>query len=285
MPGNTNFFQGRLVALLTKHEKERVIKPVFEKATGSYVLVKKDFDTDQLGTFTREVTRTGTQLETARVKAKKGMELLGTDLGLASEGSFEPHPLLSFLPWNIEIVLLVDSLKNIEICGETANSNTNYDHLVTSDYRETEEFARKIGFPEHWLVIYPDNNKHQAIKKGINTWERLKDKFTWATKSSPTRKVFLETDMRAHANPTRMLNIQKATEDLIRKLNQSCPKCNTPGFSIVEKEKGLPCEWCGRPTKSIKAVVFTCKKCGFNKKESFPKTKKAPAGSCQYCNP
>lgn len=34
------------------------------------------------------------------------------DIGLASEGSFGPHPLIPFLPWNVEIVLLVDNREN-----------------------------------------------------------------------------------------------------------------------------------------------------------------------------
>lgn len=40
---------------------------------------------------------------------KDGVNL---DIGLASEGSFGPHPLIPFLPWNVEIVLLVDNREN-----------------------------------------------------------------------------------------------------------------------------------------------------------------------------
>lgn len=284
MSGNGSFFEGRRSVLLTKHGKERVIKPVLEEAMGCQVLVNTGFDTDRLGTFTREITRRGTQLETARLKARKGMELNGLDLGLASEGSFGAHPLVSFLPWNLEIVLLVDDRENLEIFGECANGETNYDHTLVSNFQEAESFARKAGFPDHYLVLRPDDDRHQSIVKGINSWEWLREAVGWGL-AGAAGKVFLETDMRAHANPTRMLNIQSAAEDLARKIKQQCPRCATPGFSVVEKKRGLPCEWCGRPTREVGAKVFACGKCGFSREEKASRNKKAPAGCCEYCNP
>jgi len=285
MADGSCFFKGRRIVLITKHGKERVIKPTLEKATGCQVLLDTSFDTDQLGTFTREIARPGTQLEAARRKAQKGMELTGLDIGLASEGSFGPHPLIPFLPWNVEMVLLVDDREKLEIYGMCANSETNFAQTLVADLREAEDFARKIGFPEHWLVLRPDNERHQSVVKGINKWEHLKDAVKWGFAKSAAGKVFLETDMRAHANPTRMRNIQKAAEDLAKKIKQQCPRCGTPGFSVTVRKKGLPCEWCGRPTEETKARVFTCGRCGFSKEKRMPRSKKAPAGRCQYCNP
>jgi ribosomal protein S27AE len=57
--------------------------------------------------------------------------------------------------------------------------------------------------------------------------------------------------MRAHANPTRMKNIKKATEDLISKLHKFCPNCGAPGFIVSERVKGLPCELCGLPSDIV----------------------------------
>ncbi|MFZ5641697.1 MAG: DUF6671 family protein [Bacillota bacterium] len=285
MAGGSSFFEGRRAVLLTKHRKEQVIKPTLEKATGCQIIVEAGFDTDQFGTFTREISRPGSQLDAARLKAGKGMELAGIDIGLASEGSFGSHPLIPFVPWNVEIVLLVDQKEKLEICGQCANSETNYAHGIIASLQEAEEFARKAGFPEHWLVLRPDNERHQSVVKGINTWEHLKDAVRWGFTKSAAGKVFLETDMRAHANPTRMRNIQKAAEDLAKKIKQQCPRCGTPGFSVTGMKKGLPCEWCGRPTEEIKARVFACGRCGFAKEKRMPRSKRAPAGRCQYCNP
>ena len=79
-------YRGRRVALLTRHGKERALAPVLEPALGCRVERVGGYDTDQLGTFTREIPRAGTQLEAARRKARIGMELAGLPLGLASEG-------------------------------------------------------------------------------------------------------------------------------------------------------------------------------------------------------
>lgn len=285
MAGGSSLFAGRCAVLLTKHRKEQVIKPVLEKAAGFQIIVEAGFDTDQFGSFTREISRPGSQLDAARLKAEKGMELAGTDIGLASEGSFNSHPLIPFVPWNVEFVLLVDQKEKLEICGQCANSETNYNHRLITSLEEAEEFARKAGFPEHWLALRPDNERQQSVVKDINTWEHLKDAVWWGLAKSAGGKVFLETDMRAHANPTRMRNIQKAAENLAEKIQQQCPHCAIPGFSVTGVQKGLPCEECGRPTEEIKARVFTCKRCGFYREEKASERERAPAGRCPYCNP
>ncbi len=69
---------GQTIVLLTRHGKERVMAPTLESALGCRIEVVDGFDTDQLGTFTREIPRAGTQLEAARRKARIGMELSGS---------------------------------------------------------------------------------------------------------------------------------------------------------------------------------------------------------------
>ncbi|MBS4026655.1 MAG: hypothetical protein KGZ96_13455 [Clostridia bacterium] len=279
-----SFFAGRRAVLLTKHKKEEVIKPVLEKGTGCQIIVEKDYDTDQLGTFTREIARLGSQLEAARNKARKGMELKGTDLGIASEGSFGPYPGLPFLPLNREIVLLVDACEKLEICGVCQNSNTNFASEVAANFEQAENFAHKTMFPSHFLVLRPDHEEHSTVIKGINNWEWLREAISWTLAKSVTGKVFLETDMRAYANPTRMQNIKKAAEDLVDKINSRCPHCQTPGYVAVESNKGLPCEECGLPTREAAAFIFACQMCGSREERLVPE-KTAPAARCDYCNP
>ena len=109
------FFSGRTLVLGTKHEKEKVIAPILERELGVRVVVPDNFETDQFGTFTRETARAGNQLEAARRKVTAAMELLGADLGLASEGSFGPHRDVPFVSQNFELVLLVDKKNDIEM--------------------------------------------------------------------------------------------------------------------------------------------------------------------------
>jgi hypothetical protein len=69
--------RGQTVALLTQHGKERVIAPALASALGVEVRHVQGFDTDQLGTFSRDVPRAGSQREAARRKAEIGMRLSG----------------------------------------------------------------------------------------------------------------------------------------------------------------------------------------------------------------
>lgn len=285
MPDGGGFFRGRQAVLLTKHGKEQVIKPLFEEATGCRVIVESDYDTDLFGTFTRVIGRPGTQEETARLKARKGMELRGADLALASEGSFGPHPVAPFVPLNREIVLLLDEREGLEICGEYTGSNTNYAQKLVSGWSEAEQFALSARFPSHFLVVRPDHELHEAVIKNISSWSSLRQAFEHSMAVAATRRVYLETDMRAYANPTRMENIKKAAEDLISLICQQCPACGSPGFAAAEKIRGLPCEWCGLPTREPVAIIYRCPSCGFSGEEREPSGRKALAGCCNNCNP
>lgn len=50
----------------------------------------------------------------------------------------------------------------------------------------------------------PNGARKGPILKNINTVEQLEEAFYKCTILSPTGDVLAETDMRAHANPTRM---------------------------------------------------------------------------------
>ncbi len=91
-------YAGQRIALLTQHGKERVIAPVLDAALGCRVERIGCYDTDQLGTFTRDIPRPGSQVDAARTKARIGMALSGLTVGIASEGSFGPDPMPACWP-------------------------------------------------------------------------------------------------------------------------------------------------------------------------------------------
>ncbi|MEW5921181.1 MAG: DUF6671 family protein [Bacillota bacterium] len=277
-------YRGRKVALLTQHGKERVITPVLEAHLGCRVEHVSGYDTDRLGTFTREVPRAGTQLEAARTKARIGMELSGLSIGLASEGSFGPDPITGMLPWNVELLIWIDETLGIEVVGY-ASGKTNFSHRLTASWEEAKQFARDAGFPEHWLVMRPEGEEHPQIRKGIASWDELEKAFHWACSRATNGRAFLETDMRAHANPTRMEMIASAARDLAQKLRSYCPACGAPGFHAAERLAGLPCEGCGAPTRETRAEVHRCAQCGHQLIVEKNEAKTASAARCDYCNP
>lgn len=277
-------YVGQRIALLTQHGKEAVIAPVLEPALGCKIERVAGYDTDLLGTFTREIERAGTQLEAARKKARIGMEFAGLPIGVASEGAFGPDPFTAMLSWNVELLIFIDDGRGLEITG-VAHAAANFDHQLVSDLAGAEAFARKAGFPEHHLVVRPQGEDDQRIRKGIATWSALEDAFAVALSQSTNGRVFLETDVRAHANPTRMDNIRLAAVDLVRKISSLCPACGIPGFWIVERVEGLPCAQCSAPTRETRAEIHGCIKCSYRITRDCPGKPAVDPSRCNYCNP
>jgi hypothetical protein len=166
-------YQGRTVALLTQHGKEQVIAPALEPHLDCVVKHVTGFDTDQLGTFTRDIPRPATQLEAVRRKARKGMELSGLSIGLASEGSFGPDPFSGLFLWNVELLVWIDDDLGIEVVG-IAQGTARSGHLQASDWSAVETFAASEGFPQHHLVLRSNGQDDLRIFKGIADWARLK---------------------------------------------------------------------------------------------------------------
>lgn len=278
------YLAGRDIALLTRHGKERALAPVLESALGCRLALVTGFDTDRLGTFTRDIPRAGSQIEAARKKARIGMALSGLPLGLASEGGFGADPFLGLAPWNVEYLILIDDETGLELVG-LAQGKALHLHQFVSDWPALEAFAEKAGFPEQGLAIRPDGENDPRVRKGIMDWAALKDAYAWACGQSKTGRIFLETDLRAHTNPTRMAMIQRAAEDLLDKIHSRCPACGMPGFGLVRRIPGLPCAACGAPTRETRSEVFACLKCNYRHQQDYGEGNPADPGCCDWCNP
>lgn len=281
---SNSFFANRIGVIATMHQKEKAIAPLLEQALDIKTIVPPNFNTDTFGTFTREIKRQGTQLEAARLKAAKALSLTHETLAFASEGTFVPHPALAYLPCNREIVLLLDKKHNLEIIGQELSTETNYSHQIINTLEDAFSFASKVGFPEHGLLVRKDTSAQEIIK-GITTEKDLVEAVETALAKS-SNGIQIETDMRAMYNPTRMKNIEKATRNLIKKLQQLCPNCSYPGFDVTEYKKGLPCAICNFPTSLTIAEIYQCKHCDFRQEVLFPSSmEKADPAQCMYCNP
>jgi Zn finger protein HypA/HybF involved in hydrogenase expression len=271
-------------SLLTQHGKESVICPELLDKNGLQVLHVTGYDTDLLGTFTRDIPRLGSQLDAARKKARVGMELGHTQIGLASEGAFTYDPVTGLLPWNYELLLLIDDTRNIEMTGFYGGPAQSASKVVSS-WDELLDFLPNAAFPSHQLVIRPDDEYSPVCRKGINEFETLRQAYDWAVEQSINGAVFVENDLRAHTNPTRMSNILNATKNLALKLNSICPKCESPGFSISNSKSGLPCSTCNSPTHLTIANIWTCVSCHYHQEDVIKGQSKADPSKCNHCNP
>ena len=279
-----DLFNNRTLLIASMHGKEKAIAPLMEKALGVQCIVPDVYDTDQFGTFTGEVERTLSPVETLRKKCLDAMELYNMDLAIANEGSFGAHPALYFVPADEELMIMIDRKNDLEIIVKHISTNTNFAGQAVSTWEDLASFAQKVGFPEHSLILRKEKDAKEAIFKNIKDEQALKKYFNQLFQEHG--KAFVETDMRAMNNPTRMQVIKETTEKLIKTIQSTCPNCNCPGFTIKEYKEGLPCEWCNRPTKSIQSVLYECKKCAHQKEEWYPKKKqKEDPQYCDYCNP
>ncbi len=274
----TTFFRGRKMVIATQHKKEQVIAPLFQEL-GIVPLVLPDFDTDQFGTFAREVERKQDALATARLKIQQALTLSGETLGLASEGSFGPHPQMGFVPADEEVLLLIDLENQLEIGVSKISTNTNYAQRHVSSWKELREFGIEVGFPTHAIILRTETR----LQKEISDWQSLKDTFREIQLNGVA--VQAETDMRAMFNPTRMKVIEKATYLLINKINSVCPVCSFPGFDIVERKAGLPCLLCQHPTSLTQSVIHGCRHCHHQLENLFPDGESSDPLYCLYCNP
>jgi hypothetical protein len=278
------FFKGRTVLVASMHGKEAVIAPLLEKELGLKCITNTEFNTDLFGTFSGEIERTLSPLETLRNKCLVGMESLQCDLGIATEGSFGPHPFLHIVPAHEEIILLIDSKNKLEIIAKTMVTETNFLGREIFSEQDMIEFMDAVQFPSHGIILKDKASNFQVVYKDAESSDELL--FHFHSYQQKFGSVHVETDMRAMRNPTRMKIIEKVCQELIYKIENTCPSCQTPGFDVIDCITGLPCSLCQMPTSSILANLFACQKCQFvqQMKRKDGREFEEPT-YCSFCNP
>lgn len=324
MSSQSSPYAGARIALATMHGKAEALAPAFA-ALGATLVVAEGIDTDALGTFSGEVPRLQPPLETAIAKARLAMAATGLPLGLATEGSFGPDPVVGLVPLHREIAVLVDDLRGIVVSEQLNTHDTNYagrwlraGDLPTKDILD-DTLLRRWGFPEHALIVrsepfetaslaheHPRTHAHShtythadaregadegarmrpQVRKGLRDRAALAAAIDDCLAASVEGRVRVETDMRAHLNPTRMRNIALLGERLVERLRMPCSRCGAPGFGRVDVVTGLPCADCGAPTAGILAEMHACGACGHREQRarSDGRTHADPA-HCDRCNP
>lgn len=266
------------LAFLTQHRKQQAVAIALANA-GYLVYEVDDFDTDTFGTFTGEIARLDSQSDTALKKAQMACELSGNRFGLGSEGSFGADPMLGMLPWGTEVLAFWDAELNYAIYGWVQGAQTNYNHTTVTTMQQAQQFANRIGFPLHGIIVGQANQP--IFNKDLNSDAALAAYLTPLLLSGDP--IDLNTDMRANRNPTRRLMLARCAEALAQKLNCACPQCHAAGFAITKHIAGALCEYCHLPTTMPKASVWHCPLCQFEQIQTIDT--RATQGQCQYCNP
>lgn len=283
---------GAEVAFATMHRKEEILAPLFQQALAINLRVPQGLDTDQFGTFSGEVERDANLKEVLRRKARAGMEMLGLSCGLASEGSFGPHPYMPFMPSNHETLLFLDMEKGFEIFSSHTSTHTSFDYCEVSTEQDLQAFLEKTGLGSQAVILKPDSEfkDPKYIYKGVISLTEALRAYAELRKQLSLKKIWVETDNRAYLNPKRRAVIAEAGKRLIEKIMSLCPCCQTPGFAMVGTMAGLACEACGVPSEFPKEEVWQCPRsieiCNYEEFRPRADGKKyLPPEECSFCNP
>lgn len=267
--------------MATQHDKGRLVAPHFNEilAMGlNEVLV----DTDSLGTFSGEIERTGTALETAIKKARLGINSTNNLFGVASEGSVGPDPYFPFINANIETIVFVDDELEIEV-HESFKSNEITAFTTSTSKNDLEAFLMKADFPNHALIVKPQMGS--GAHKGIRDIQTLQSAIKVAQQQSLDGEAIIESDLRAMCSPSRQRNISAAAAKLVKRLSCVCPECDTPGWGLVSYVRGVECSECGEfSEEAIKQEVLGCVKCEYTLPGAVINLTLDPA-RCMSCNP
>lgn len=282
--GATHRFHGKSVFFANKHGKEAILEPLFAEI--GLKCIATPVDTDQFGTFSGEVERTGSVRETLRKKIKAAADQHSeAQLILASEGSFGPHPLSGFLQTDLESLLLWDRETGTEIYAEFLATDPVHAERILGPQDDFRAFLREIQFPDHGIIVHPVGLL-RPLFKGLHREQDVEQAMLECFLASPSGRVVLMTDLRACHNATRRNAIHNAGRKLIEVLSSLCPACAYPGFAILEGVPGLMCGDCGEPSRIAKAVILACPKC--DKKEERPRPdgrRELDSSECEFCNP
>ncbi|MDA8075052.1 MAG: hypothetical protein M0Z40_07440 [Actinomycetota bacterium] len=278
-------YAGDTAVLATKHGKLPLIAPPLAHAVGLRVEAVA-VDTDALGTFTGDVPRQGPPLDTAIAKARLGMGAAGRALGVASEGSIGPDPAMPLVHVDREIVVLVDDANGIVVW----ESHSSWDVVARSTSAGPDEdlgpFLSRIHFPEHQLIVRPNRAAVHPIHKGICRLEHLTAAVAECAAASTDGMARVETDLRAHACPSRRAVIARAAERLAHRIASRCPACGAPGWGRVDVVLGVPCARCGTEVARPRAEIDGCAACEHRQTRSLvaPEVRADPE-ECAFCNP
>ncbi|HZH28258.1 MAG TPA: DUF6671 family protein [Azospirillaceae bacterium] len=205
------------LAVATMHGKAGAIAPAF--APLGFDVFTPDIDTDALGTFTGEVPRPAGPKETAVLKARLGAEAAGVRFAVASEGSYRPKP----EDWggpvrNAEVLAFVDMETGLELVEAATDVPSRFAMArVRPDLEDPglREVLAAIGFPDHAVLVAQfDGRVMRPVFKALRTREALVQALRICAEAGADGLVHVESDMRAHLNPTRMAAIASVARRL-----------------------------------------------------------------------
>jgi hypothetical protein len=149
-------------------------------------------------------------------------------------------------------------------------------------------WLKQVGFPSHAVIARPADASpgRSDWHKDLSSTAALAEALAACRRADSRGQVWLEADMRAHRNPTRMRSIRRVGVALARRLATPCPSCMAPGWGLLDIRPGLPCGSCGTATELTAAEIWGCVACGHQVERPRRDGRSgADPGDCPWCNP
>jgi hypothetical protein len=213
------------VLIATMHGKEQVLGPALA-SIGFRALLPINYDTDALGTFSGDVRRPGTAFEAVLEKARRACDVTGVARAVASEGTYRPCQTLFPGARNAELLSFVDRERGVEWVEYVVDTPTRFvSGRVPPDFHapEVQALLKRIGWPQVKVLVVPHDPikgvQPEQVFKGLASEREITDALKHCANLSDDAQAHMETDLRAHMNPTRMSSIARASERLIARLS------------------------------------------------------------------
>jgi hypothetical protein len=208
----------------------------------------------------------------------------GLPIGLATEASFGPLEGNPFVNACLELVVLVDDERGFVVAEHEVDYSVPAVSMTVRDNDISSIPLTTAGFPEHGLIVRPVEG-YSPLVKGIHDIDDLRSAIAACTEASASATVVVENDLRAHHSPTRMQAIARAAERLARRVATLCPRCDAPGWGIVERQPGAPCRECGEATSVVRSEMMGCVACDVTAIRDLPDAAGVDPRHCPSCNP
>jgi len=259
------------IALLTKHGKQDIIRPIMTAAFNTELIHTDKFDTDSLGSFDHKILRKLSPRECALKKAYLSCELTACQQGIGSEGSVNSVFGLGMV--DEELIAFVDIDREIEIVA-SAKQAVSLSIIEATDSKNLRAQLAKTETGQLWLL-----KQGEQYIKGLSAKQLALRIERWP--------AIIEPDFRSMNCPQRQHVIALATQDLVRRLTAKCPECNMLNY-VLKTRTGdtqyLPCELCSLPTSKVYPPNKWCERCGHSEPIET-QTTYASAFYCRFCNP
>ena len=280
---NAHFgYKGQTAHIVTKHAKAEIIGPALWEKLGM-TLATYEADTDQFGTFSGEIDRKESPLQTAIQKARLARDWIGAEICIASEGTIGPNPSFPVTISNVETIVFMDFANDIVI-HQTFVSSEIYSYCTRlKSPGEVDGSIKQLKLDDQAMIVKSSYENAVFVKKGLKSIDDIQSAVAQAV--SISGEAILEPDFRAMHSASRRENIRKCAILLAQKISSTCPRCNRPGWSGSPSAATKACLSCGSKRTTIAiGDEFRCEGCNHIEQRNEANTS-CEAQYCLVCNP